>query len=86
MAHIQGCVQGVGFRYYTQIKAQQLGLRGWVKNLPDGSVESCIDGAMAQVQDMQRWLAHGPSGAVVESITFSTASLADNTQGFCVRS
>ncbi|MBL4775675.1 MAG: hypothetical protein JKY87_06430 [Mariprofundus sp.] len=41
---------------------------------------------VAQAQDMQRWLAHGPRGAIVESVTFSTASLADNTQDFFVRS
>ena len=39
-----GRVQGVGFRYYTVNKANQLGLTGWVKNLPDGTVEMEVQG------------------------------------------
>lgn len=39
-----GCVQGVGFRYYAVNKANQLGLTGWVKNLPDGTVEMEVQG------------------------------------------
>ena len=36
---VSGVVQGVGFRYTTQMKAKELGITGWVKNLPDGTVE-----------------------------------------------
>lgn len=39
-----GRVQGVGFRFITYQKASELGLTGWVWNLPDGSVEACIQG------------------------------------------
>ena len=39
-----GRVQGVGFRYYAVNKANQLGLTGWVKNLPDGTVEMAVQG------------------------------------------
>ena len=39
-----GRVQGVGFRYYAVNKANQLGLTGWVKNLPDGTVEMEVEG------------------------------------------
>ena len=39
-----GRVQGVGFRYYAVNKANQLGLTGWVKNLPDGTVEMDVQG------------------------------------------
>ena len=39
-----GRVQGVGFRYYVVNKANQLGLTGWVKNLPDGTVEMEVQG------------------------------------------
>ena len=39
-----GRVQGVGFRYYAVNKAKQLGLTGWVKNLPDGTVEMEVQG------------------------------------------
>jgi len=81
---IRGRVQGVGFRYYTRLKAQQLGIRGWVKNLSDGSVQSCICGDAMQVRNMQHWFAHGPSGSSVESVEFSEALLADTLQGFRV--
>lgn len=45
-AHVfyTGIVQGVGFRYTVREIAVRFGLKGWVKNLPDGRVESCIEG------------------------------------------
>ena len=41
---IKGRVQMVGFRYFTRKKAQELGVNGWIKNLPDGDVEAVIEG------------------------------------------
>jgi len=84
MVHVYGRVQGVGFRYYTCLKAQQLGVRGWVKNLPDGRVQSCICGDAMQLKAMQHWFAYGPAGSSVESVEFSDAELADKAQGFRV--
>lgn len=51
-----GRVQGVGFRYYAVNKANQLGLTGWVKNLPDGSVEMEAQGAEAAIDELIRFL------------------------------
>ena len=82
MVHIRGRVQGVGFRYYTRLKAQDLGIRGWVKNLPDGRVQSCICGDARQLKAMQHWLAHGPVGSRVESVEYSDVELADEIEGF----
>ena len=41
---VEGKVQGVGFRYFTQEQAQYHGLAGWVRNLPDGNVELEVEG------------------------------------------
>jgi acylphosphatase len=62
---IQGIVQGVGFRWWARNEAQALGLRGTVRNLADGSVETELEGAAAAVAEMTRRLRAGPPGARV---------------------
>ena len=47
-----GRVQGVGFRYYAVNKANQLGLTGWVKNLPDGTVEMEVQGEEPLIEQL----------------------------------
>lgn len=85
LARVRGRVQGVGFRYYTSLKARELGIHGWVRNRSDGSVESCICGEAMQIKLMQDWLRHGPVGADVESITFSPSILTEVLNDFSVR-
>lgn len=68
-AEARGRVQGVGFRYTTERTAQQLGLAGWVRNLPDGGVEVWAQGTPTAVQRLQAFLAQGPRGAVVDSLS-----------------
>lgn len=85
MARVHGRVQGVGFRYYTQVKARELGLYGWVKNLPDGSVEACLCGDQPALQIMQDWLAHGPTSARVTAITYLSGDCAEPLQDFSIR-
>lgn len=51
-----GRVQGVGFRFTTYQKANQLGLTGWVKNLYSGDVEACFQGEEAHIQDLVRYM------------------------------
>lgn len=68
LLRIRGRVQGVGFRYYTQAQARMLGITGWVRNMPDGSVETCICGDAEQLASMQAWLAHGPATAHVDHV------------------
>jgi len=62
---ISGQVQGVGFRYYTKLQADKLGITGWVRNLDDGRVETCICGSEDQLTRMQTWLKHGPESAKI---------------------
>jgi len=67
-AIIHGLVQGVSFRYYTQETALQLGLAGFVRNLPTGTVEVSAEGDEEQLAKLAKWLEHGPSYARVEKI------------------
>jgi acylphosphatase len=64
---IEGSVQGVSFRYYTQKEAQKLGLTGWVWNQADGSVEAAICGE--KTAELVAWCQHGPPMARVRQVT-----------------
>jgi len=65
---ITGRVQGVGFRFYMQRKARELGLAGWVRNCRDGSVEAVIQGSAAAVETMIAWARQGPASASVAGV------------------
>jgi len=58
---VRGRVQGVGFRYFAIRAARQTGVRGTVRNLPDGTVEAIAEGTMAALVDFREALEHGPS-------------------------
>ena len=65
---ITGRVQGVGFRYFADRWASELGIRGYVKNLWDGSVEVYAIGTPAALEELKRQLAEGPRSARVAGI------------------
>ena len=65
---ISGRVQGVGFRYHARRKALGLGLSGWVRNLPDGSVEAYCEGGEENLKQFLAWAAKGPPGAFVRDL------------------
>ncbi|MBF9197858.1 acylphosphatase [Microvirga terrestris] len=65
---IRGRVQGVSFRAWTQHQAELHGLKGWVRNRRDGSVEAVFSGPADLVQVMLKACHQGPAGAVVETI------------------
>ncbi len=58
-ATVHGRVQGVNFRYYTQAKARSLGLGGYVRNLPDGSVQVVAQGDERALRALLAWLHRG---------------------------
>jgi acylphosphatase len=73
MAHavdvtVTGQVQGVFFRAETRQQAGRLGVSGWVRNEPDGSVAAHFEGARDAVDAMVAWCREGPSRARVERI------------------
>ena len=65
---ITGRVQGVGYRFYAQRKARELGVTGWVRNRRDGSVETMVQGEAGAVETMTAWARQGPPSAVVAEI------------------
>jgi acylphosphatase len=65
---IEGAVQGVGFRWWTIQRANERGLRGTVKNLPDGAVEVEIDGPPEEIEGFRTLLSRGPRAARVDNI------------------
>lgn len=66
--YVYGRVQGVFFRASTRDKARLLGIKGWVKNCLDGSVEAVFEGKKDAVDKMVNWCRKGPTGAFVDRI------------------
>ena len=66
---IEGRVQGVGFRYWTERVASELGLAGWVRNRRDGTVEALLSGPPEDVEEMLERCRDGPPSAAVTSVT-----------------
>jgi acylphosphatase len=65
---IHGRVQGVFFRQSTREKARELGLSGWVKNMPDGTVEALAAGPENVVNELIAWCEQGPAYARVDKV------------------
>jgi acylphosphatase len=85
-AHVRvhGWVQGVFFRSETQARARSLGLGGWVRNCPDGTVEAVFEGRPDAVESMVGWCERGPSGARVGHVDVSWEEPQDE-RGFAIR-
>lgn len=65
---IEGRVQGVFFRASAREEASRLGLKGWVRNCPDGSVEAVAEGEREKIAAFKAWCHRGPPGARVQSV------------------
>jgi acylphosphatase len=65
---ISGRVQGVFFRDTCRRLAEQNGVAGWVRNLPDGRVEAVFEGRAENVRRLVNWAHHGPRLAVVDEV------------------
>ena len=66
--NVVGQVQGVFYRAGARREALRLGLTGWVRNLPDGSVEVIAEGEENQVEKLINWCRRGPPLAIVRSV------------------
>jgi len=82
---ITGRVQGVWYRASLRDEALRRGVSGWVKNLPDGSVEAVLAGRSADVDALVGWCRTGPPGAFVEGVSVSHEEGGDRVGGFEIR-
>ena len=82
---VQGIVQGVFYRRSAQVEATRRGLRGWVRNLGDGSVALRLQGRPAEVEGMLGWCREGPPGAQVSQLVVADVELDETLTAFEVR-
>jgi acylphosphatase len=82
---VSGRVQGVWFRASTREVALELGVRGYVKNLPDGNVEFVAEGEDAQVEKLLEWARKGPPYARVDEVRVEDLEYRGEFKDFSVR-
>jgi acylphosphatase len=82
---IEGVVQGVCFRACTEEEALRLGLAGWVRNRPDGSVEAVFEGEDAAVERMIAWCHRGSPRSLVRGVTVQNEAPQGEGAGFAIR-
>ncbi len=81
---VRGRVQGVWFRGATQEEAHRLGVAGWVRNRPDGTVEAEVEGTREAIDALVAWAHRGPSAARVTDVAIETIGTTGE-QGFVVK-
>jgi acylphosphatase len=84
-AIIRGRVQGVSFRYYTLLRARELHVVGWVRNLPDGTVEVLAEGSQKQLDELAAFLNNGPVGARVDGVEINWQQATGQLTDFTIR-
>lgn len=84
-AVVYGRVQGVNFRYYTQLRARQLGVSGYVRNRWDGTVEVVAEGERSTVDRLLEFLHEGPPAAWVQRVDVEWQEYAGKFDRFDVR-
>ena len=82
---ISGMVQGVFFRYETQALAEEIGVRGWVRNTPDNKVEAVFEGEREKVEQMLDFCRKGPPGARVIDVEVKWESYKGEFSSFNIR-
>lgn len=80
-----GLVQGVFFRASTRDAAESRGVRGFVRNLPDGRVEAVLQGEPASVQEVIAFMRQGPPGARVTDLAVTWRPVSERFDGFSIR-
>ena len=81
---VRGAVQGVGFRFFVQRRANELGLHGWTRNLDDGSVEVYATGQSTPLSKLAAALHTGPQMAHVRSVEEHEEAV-ESLRGFSIR-
>lgn len=84
-AQVRGRVQGVSFRYNAQSQAKRMGLTGWIRNEPDGSVYVLAEGSDSVLEEFIRYLNQGPRSARVESLTTNWSEASGDYDSFEIR-
>ena len=82
---ISGRVQGVGFRFFVQDQAAVEGVHGYVRNLPDGTVEALIEGDDESVLRVERALRRGPHSARIDHVDVEDVPPSGRAAGFAIR-
>lgn len=82
--YVSGRVQGVFFRANTKKQALKLGVKGWVRNLPDGRVEAVFEGSKDAVAGIVAWALYGPPAARVDKLE-ATREEPECIEGFEIR-
>ena len=82
---ISGRVQGVFFRASTKQKAEQLGLKGWVRNTPDGRVEAIFEGEEHLIKYMLEWCNQGPPLARIDKVEVKNQNPTNGFEGFSIK-
>jgi acylphosphatase len=82
--HVTGRVQGVSYRAAAQQEAERLGVTGWVRNEPDGTVAAHVGGEPEAVEALVAWCRRGPTGSRVRDVAVRPASVAGH-RGFEIR-
>lgn len=82
---VKGHVQGVNFRHYTQQEALRNNVSGWVRNLPDGSVEACLEGEEYGVNAVVAWCRSGPSWGRVDDVIAKKEEYRGEFDGFEIK-
>jgi len=82
---ISGRVQGVFFRVSTKEKAEQLRIKGWVRNTKDGCVEAVFEGEDHLVDQMIEWCFRGPPQSKVENVEVNEQNPTDSFVNFSIK-
>lgn len=82
---ISGRVQGVWYRQSMLEVAKSLNIKGWVRNLPDGKVEACVEGEEEALKKIIQWCRIGPPHASVEDVEIEEELLSNEFKDFIIR-
>ena len=82
---VTGRVQGVGFRYFVHDAARREGVTGYVRNLPDRTVEAFVEGESESVLRVERAIRSGPAGARVEDVHFDDETPLGTYRDFSIK-